>query len=125
MTNPWDAKWEQHKRDYPVGVCAICPKCGGSSMSNCPCAQQNWITEQQRHANFGPPRPETSRPLPGLEALLIAEKRISESVWEDLLETPVQLEQCFWCQKQVESVISVKLLNKSRNLCKECINKLM
>ncbi len=90
----WNNGWEQHKRDYPIGVCAICPKCGGSSMSDCPCAKQSWIiNEQQRHGQVPSP--------------------------------PIQLEQCFWCQKQVVSVANVKLLNKYHNLCRECIIKLM
>lgn len=42
-----DGLWEQHKRDYSVGVCAICPKCGGSSMSFCACAKESFLNKSK------------------------------------------------------------------------------
>jgi hypothetical protein len=35
--------WVAHKKIFCVGVCMICPKCGGSSASFCECAKQRYF----------------------------------------------------------------------------------
>lgn len=42
----YEEAWQQHLQRYPVGLCAICSQCGGSSISRCACAKARWIAAQ-------------------------------------------------------------------------------
>jgi hypothetical protein len=44
-----DRLWQQHCAST-FGVCALCPQCGGSSMSTCRCAQKRFESNAQTYA---------------------------------------------------------------------------
>ncbi len=101
----WDKQWEEHKRKNPVGCAAMCNTCGGSSISDCMCAKQRWIQDRQREEDFM--------------------SSMSNPSFRQLVFPAVGTHQCFWCKDHVDSVASIILISKARNLCKHCINKLM
>jgi hypothetical protein len=71
--------WE-HKKNTCPGLCMICPKCGGSSVSWCACARHNFRPTyrdiEAARAQFGPPSREERESLERAE--LVAAKERAE-----------------------------------------------
>jgi hypothetical protein len=99
----WNAAWEQHRKGM-AELHAICNSCGGSSISSCACAKARWINEQRA---FPAPFPFGAR----------------EPAFNPHIE-PKETK-CFMCETYTDATAPVVLLNKPRDLCKKCINKLM
>lgn len=49
---PLESKWRKHIENS-VSLCAVCPRCQGSSISTCECAKQRWMEEEKKKFTGG------------------------------------------------------------------------